>query len=243
MSGRDLVSEMREGGRVPRATVSRGGVTELLMSLAVVLIIGTVSYLGVSLWLAAQGPPGPPPTMAQLASPHTKTGWTDADTAICELKARSATNAPLPDEMLLANRSVTEGFSGLSARLECYLTLKPTRLCSPEEKAAMIARVNDYLGRVDLVYFGLGLQGAPMRLMGTMLGGEIEGGSAMYDMTKDDTIEFMVSYQKRVATALQKLAVDGIMTPGDFGGFLGMGVPEAITKIFAGVQPKRQLCS
>lgn len=243
MSGRDLVNEMREGGKVPRAPASRGGLMDLLLAFVAIVAIGGLGYFGMTLWLSRQAPSPLLPAPAPQASAPMNAAWTDADTAICKSRALAAANAPLPEETMLANRAVTEGFAGLSTRLECYLSTKRARLCDPSEKAAVVAMVNDYLGRIDLVYLGLGLQGAPMKVLGDMLGGEVEGGSAMYDMEQDDTIAFMGNYQKRVAGALQMLARDGIMVPGDFAGFLGGSVPKAIEKMFGGAQPKRHLCS
>ncbi|MEQ1771706.1 MAG: hypothetical protein ABL879_17900, partial [Devosia sp.] len=113
--------------------------------------------------------------------------------------------------------------------------------CDPKEKAVMVAAVNDYLGRTDLIMLGLGLQGAPMRLLGAATGdGEINAGSSIYDMQKADTVAFMQGYQKRVASALQKLARDGLMAPADFGTFVG--VPETITTLFAGKTAQRNVC-
>jgi hypothetical protein len=168
--------------------------------------------------------------------------WTEADSAACLSRAIAAANAPVPDEVGLANPSVTEGYAGLSTRVECHLSVKTARFCDPKQKAAAVAMVNDYLGRTDTVYLGLGLQGAPMRLIGGITGGEVAMGSAMYDDIRDATVAFMTGYQKRVATALQQLRRDSLIGPEDFAGPFGMGVPEAITRVFADVEPKRNVC-
>jgi hypothetical protein len=242
MSGRDLVGEMRGGDKMQVVAAPRGGSLDLLLTLVVIVAIGSAGFFGVRFWLSQPPVPASPPPAEQASIPA-NAAWTDADNTLCQSKAMAAANEPLPAEMALANRAVTEGFAGFSARLECSLSRKSVRFCDPAEKAKAVAAVNDYLSRIDIVMFGLGLQGAPMRLMGTMLGGEIEGGSAMYDETKEETITFMAVYQKRVAAALQKLARDGIIAPADFNGPLGMGASAAITDMFGGVEAKRRVCS
>jgi hypothetical protein len=241
VSGSDLVSGMRDGGKVPRSPAPRGGVLDLVLIVVVMIAIAGAGYFGV---MQLMSPHAPPPAQPLAARPVSvaKVAWTDADTAICKAKGIRAANEPLPGELVFANSAVTEGFAGFSARLECRLLLKPTRFCDPKEKAAMVAEVNDYLGRIDIVSFGLGLQGAPMRLLGGVMGGEVEAGSGMYDVTRDATVQFMDSYQRRVAVAMRRLASDGIMAPSDFSVFLA-GVPAVITRMFGDVTPKQNLCA
>jgi hypothetical protein len=241
VSGSDLVSGMRDGRKVPRSPVPRSGMLDLLLVVIVMITIAGAGYFGVMRLLAPQVPPPAQPLAADFEG-VAKVAWTDADTAICQAKGKRAANEPVPGVLALANRAVTEGFAGFSARLECRLLLKPTRLCDPKEKAAMVAEVNDYLGRIDVVSFGLGLQGAPMRLLGGVVGGEVEAGSGIYDMTRDATIQFMDGYQQRVALAMRKLARDGIMAPSDFSVFLA-GVPTVITRMFGDVAPTQDLCA
>ena len=127
---------------------------DVLLIVVVMLAIGGAGYFGVTKLMAPQAqPPGQPLTSPVVGVD--KVAWTEADNAACQAKGIRATNEPLPGEMALANRAVTEGFAGFSARLECRLLLKPTRLCDPKEKAAMVAEINDYLGRIDIFYFGV----------------------------------------------------------------------------------------
>jgi hypothetical protein len=102
--------------------------------------------------------------------------------------------------------------------------------------------VNDYLMRVDLVVAGLNLEGAPMAIMGEMMGGEVAFGSAVHDMMKEDTIAVMRHYHKGVADGLKSLAQRGVITAGDFGAFMGYGVPKSITEILGGIEPTSRLC-
>jgi hypothetical protein len=244
MSGRDLVSEMRESGKVP--PVPRSGSTlDLLLVVVVMVAVGSAGYFGLTSWLSSGAPQpiaSPPPASTAQGGTITAVAWTEADSARCKAKARDAVDAPLPGEMAIANRAVTEGFSGLATSLDCYLSTKVARFCAPPAKAAMVAAVNDYLGRVDLVELGLGLEGAPMALLGGMMGGEIAGGSAVYDEERDETLKFMASYHKRIAADLQALARDGIVAPSDFGGLMG-GVPKTVLTMFGNATAQRNVCT
>jgi hypothetical protein len=225
--------------RAPRGS---GSLLDLAIGAITLVAIGAAAYFGVITYLSPPPQPVPAsPVVATIKPVAAQLTWTDADAKRCQSKAVSAANAPMPMDTALANRSVTEGFAGLSTRLECQLLTKRERLCDPEQKATMVAAVNDYLGRVDAVIFTLGLQGAPMRLFGAATGnGEVQAGSTIYDMTKDDTVDFMATYQKRVAVAVRVLASEGIMAPSDFGTF--MGVPETILSIFGTTAVKKRAC-
>lgn len=238
MPGRDLVSDLRESGKLASAPAPRGRIVDLVLAVVAAIAIGGAGYFGVTSWMS---PTAPAP--ARVASIAPAEVWTDADTAVCKSRAIAAANAPIPDEMAFANRSVTEGYAGLSVLVECQLSTKASRFCDPKQKATAVAMVNDYLARTDVVYLGLGLQGAPMRLLGGVVGGEVAMGSSIYDEQRDQTTTFMNAQQRRVSAALQRLRRDGILAPEDFGGFLGGGVPKAITRAFGDVQPQRQVCS
>ncbi len=239
MSGRELINQMRDGGAVPQAQGPRIGIMDLLLTVVALAAIGSVGYFGLMFWLDQKGPQ----LQASVAlAAQSDVAWTDEDSARCLAKARSAANAPLPAEMMVANRAVTEGFSGLATRLECHLTSKVTRLCDPLQKAAMVELVNDYLARVDLVELGLGLQGAPMALLGGMMGGEVAAGSGIYDEEKQETLDFMATYHRRIGGALQALARDGILEAKDFATFIS-GPPETVMRLFGKAEPVRNVCS
>lgn len=246
MSGRDLVQEMRDGGKAPRAPSPGMGVFELVVGFVILIAIGAIGYFGVTQWLTPRAPqPGSaPPALvatAQAAVP-VAVAWTDKDSAACLSRAQAAVDAPLPGEMGLANRAVTEGFAGLATRLHCHLTTKIKRFCDPAQKAAAIAMVNDYLSRSDLVRLGLGVEGAPMAMLGGLWGGEVAAGSDVYDEQRTETLQFMASYDKRISAALQALARGGLMAPSDFGGLLG-AVPKNIEALFGTVQRQENACA
>lgn len=246
MSGRDLVQEMRDSGKAPRAPSAGVGAFEWVVGFVIVIAIGAIGYFGVTHWLTPTAPqPGSkPPALVATAQANAPVAivWTDKDSAACLAKARAAADAPLPAEMGLANRAVTEGFAGLATRLHCHLTTKIKRFCDPEQKAAAIAMVNDYLSRSDLVQLGLGVEGAPMAMLGSLWGGEVAAGSDVYDEQKTETLHFMASHDKRISAALQALARSGLMAPSDFGGLLG-AIPKNIEALFGTVQQQENACA
>ena len=245
MSGHDLISEMREGGKLPPARSARGGALDLILILVVVAAVGSAGYFGLTHWLRQGAPqPNSPPPVGEMVSAGSVTdvAWTDADAARCAAKGRAAANAPLPGEMALANPAVTEGFSGFATRLDCYLTTKVDRFCDPENKAALVAAINDYLSRIDLVEIGLGVQGAPMALLGGMMGGEVAAGSTIYDEQHAETLAFMATYNARIATDLQGLVRNGVVTSTDFSVFMG-GVPKTIGAMIGTATPQHNLCA
>src|SRR5688572_28970357 len=242
MSGRDLVSEMRSGSKPPRAPMQLGGFVDFLAIAIAAIAVASLGYYGVVTWLAPGGPqPAPTTAVAQLSQP-TIEPWTDADTSICQARARKAADEPVPDDLVLAQRSVTEGFSGMTAMIACRMTIKSARFCDPKEKEKLVAMVNDYLARIDLITVGLGVQGAPMAVMGAVMGGEAAAGSSIYEMQREGTMKFMALHDEKIVMALQSLARDGIVAPADFAAFMGMGVPKSVTRMFGGVEAERHVC-
>ncbi|MDB5505544.1 MAG: hypothetical protein JWR75_182 [Devosia sp.] len=143
---------------------------------------------------------------------------------------------------MITNRSVAEGVAGLATMAECQLTRKIGRFCSVEGKTQLVAAVNDYFGRMDLVTLGIGVQGAPMAIAGAMFGGEPAAGDAIYQDMANDTLAFMKSYNARVVTALRKLGQNGVVKAEDFRPFPLAGIPENIVSIFEGVHPVGNTC-
>ena len=242
MSGRELVSEMRSGGKPPRAPMQLGGLLDFAVIAIAAIAVASLGYFGVTVWLAPQGPPPAPATAVAQVPQAMIEPWTEADTSICQARARKAANEPVPDDLALSQRSVTEGFAGMTTMIACRMTIKSERFCDPREKEKLVAMVNDYLTRVDLITVGLGVQGAPMALMGAVMGGEPEAGSTIYEMQREGTMKFMALHDERVVAALQSLARDGIVVPEDFAQFMGMGIPKAVTRMFGDVEAERHVC-
>lgn len=240
MSGRELVQARRDA-EPPRGPRDGGRILDMLLGLVAVVAVGSLAYFGYTHWLAPRSPQPQyaPPKLVAAATPAVI--WTDADMARCKAKAQAAADSPEMGDAVLVERTVTEGFAGMATLVECRITTKIARFCDPKEKAALVAMVNDYLGRIDLLRFGMGAQGAPMALLGGAFGGEIAAGRDVYDMEKDATFSVMETYHKRVAAGLRALGKRGVVTAGDFGSFAG--VPAAITSIFEGVTVSDQLCA
>jgi len=232
MSGRDLVEAQRA-----RPATSHGlrGLDFGLGLLALVAVAG-LAWFGVGQYLVR--PPAAVTAIALAGSP-----WTEADEDSCRAAARSAARADLPADAVLANRVAAEGFAGLATLLHCRLVTKAERFCAPAERRALVAMVEDYLSRADLVAAGLAVQGAPMRIAGAVFGGEAAAGSDIYDMEREATLKAMTPYHERIVADLRALAAGGVLAAGDFAGFLGLGVPERIERMLGDTTPQADLCA
>ena len=241
MSGNKLVRAMRDGD-VPLPRPARKWPVDALLSAIAVIAVGSLAYFGLSSWLAprAPQPQAAPPAMVSTVS---TVAWTDADTTRCKALARSAADAPLPIEFALANRAVTDGFSGMATLLECRLTTKVARFCDAKERAALVAMINDYYARIDLLKLGMGIEGAPMAVLGEFFGGEVSAGSAIYEIQRDATFAYMKIHHDKILAALRALGRQGLVSASDFAAFFGMGVPRTIEAIFKDVSAERQLCA
>jgi hypothetical protein len=247
VSGRDLVDEMRGGAKLPKPP-GKGGLVEMLLGAVAVLAVGALAYFGVVSLLGGPHRQDPAPLFATAAVVQPQVAWTSADADRCLARAQAAadagdSNTAQEGELMPPNPAVTRGYAGLSTLLECHMTVKAARLCGADQKSALVAEVGDYLNRTDLVMAGMAVQGAPMQVMGAVFGGEISAGSGVYDMEHEATVHFMQSYQTKVTTALRKLARDGVLAPSDFAGFMGMGVPETIKRMFGTAVAERHICA
>lgn len=242
MSGRDLVRDVRSTAKPSAVAGQSLGIFDLAVTALAIVAVASLAYFGYIAWLAP-GAPQPTPPAQLVAATDPALIWTDEDTTRCSAKARSSRDDELPAEAMLANPAVTDGFGPMATMIACRIATKSPRFCDPKQKAALVAMLNDYLARVDVIRLGMGLQGAPMAVLGEMFGGEVEAGSGIYQMEKEGTFAFMQVYHARIADAVQQLGRDGIASPTDFATFMGTGVPETITAMFNGVKPERQACT
>jgi hypothetical protein len=236
MADPNFVRSMRDEAKPVRQT----GVVDILLGAVALLAIAAAGYFGVTWWTGQTSAPA-----TALAAPAIVTaslapgdGWTDSDTKRCESQAHLGSD---DHDLLLANPTIVEGFPYLAGVVACKITTKADRFCDPTEKAALVALVNDYLARVGLVIAALKLEGTPMNLM-SGLGGEVAAGAEIHDMMVDDTISFMNVYHKDVANGLKSLARDGVITAGDFGAFMGFGVPPMVKEMLDGVEVTGHRC-
>lgn len=244
MSARDLIAEMRNGTKPAPQPAGRFRALDLVIGVIAVAAVGALGYFATTSLMATR-PPGPAPTETgrpAATAVRVDVAWTEADDARCEASARGAADDPvIPDGVMPPNRVVAEGIAGMATRLVCRLANKPERFCDPEQKAALVAMVRDYLTRADVVLAGLALQGAPMRVMGGLFGGEMGAGDTIYQMERESTEAVMRGYDDKVAAALRRLARDGLVGPSDFADFLG-ATPKNVERLFGDAMAQRQVC-
>lgn len=237
MSGRDVVRALRENTDLNKGR-GWGSLPDLALGLVALVAVICCAALAVNTFLLRGPSPGP---VAVAGTGMAQPAWDAGDDTTCQNRARAARATGDDDRFPLANDAVTGGYAALAANLECHASVKVARLCDSGEKAALIAQIENYLTRRDLIVLGLDAQGAPMQLMGSIMGGEAAFGSSVYDMTKADTLAFMDLQHQRVVESLRKLARGGILSPGDFG-FLGYGAPAAIGEILRDITVTNPIC-
>ncbi|OJX18373.1 MAG: hypothetical protein BGO82_19615 [Devosia sp. 67-54] len=247
VSGRDLVEDLRSGAKPPPRAARSVGLVDIALALVAIVALTGVGYFGYTNWLqprlSGPGAPQQPPALAAaLPAKPAPQPWTDADDARCVQKARAEAQSKGPRQVISPNPSLAPGFAGMASLLECKITRKVERFCDPEQKGKLVEAVNDYLTRTDLIVGALGLQGAPMAIMGQIVGGEAAAGSGIYEAQRAEVLAFMQTYNGRVAKAIRALARDGLVAPTDFAGFLG-GTPENVKALFGAALAERNICA
>lgn len=238
MSGRNIVRAMRENGSTGKPGAPGNSIDTMLFALAIAAVLGAVIAGGWYFSRQAAPPPSAAPA-ARVAEP----GWTAADTAACEQASRQTAAKAAAEQFLMANQAITDGgFAMLASRVACRASVRIARLCNGAEKAELVAMINDYAMRHDLVVAGLSLQGAFIDIMGGMLGGEAEGGSGVYDIVKKDTLGYMAVFHDRVVENLHALAEAGVLTSTDLG-FFGIGLSGSLAPAFEKVTVARSICA
>jgi len=255
VSGQDVVRARREGGG-PGKPPGGGGPVLTLLIIAAVVAIGACGYFGfryversaVAGTAIASAAPSSLPAVQVAATLGDTQIWTDDDTRHCEAVVRAAAQTPLAPEMVGANSAVTDSnFAALASMVACKTTTKIARLCNPDAKAALVADVKDYVGRLDVALLGLKAQTGLMDMMvgvtsGMEGGDEVKGGNAVYHMEQDATMLYIKSYHDKVAAGLKALVRANLVSPGDFGAFMSMGVPETIDNMLKGAVPDHTVC-
>ena len=242
MSGRDLVDEMRSGARPLAEKPRGGGIFDIVIGAVAVVALGALGYVAYGTWFSGKAP-RPPVQVAAVVMPAEPVVWTEDDTKACAAKANAAAENADTGTYLITNPSLAEGIPFLVTRVECQLTVKEVRFCGPEGNAKLVAIVDDYLNRMDVIRVGIAAQGAPMAILGGMMGGEISAGDEIYGSMAEDTLKFMSEHHARVVAALRALAKEGVVTADAFKPFPFAGVPSRIQPIFAGIEAKSNLCA
>lgn len=241
MSGRDVVRQVRDSGALSKPARS-GNALDLILGVVAAVAVGCCIYVGYG-WLSQAQPPAGTNPPAMLAGGDTPV-WTAEDSAGCELAARAAGRERVPDEFGLANPALTEGgYARLATLVSCRASRKVERLCDPQQRAEFAAAVNDYLARREIIIAGLNLEGAPMAIMGGIMGGEVAFGSSVHDVVKNDTLGYLDIYHNRLILALQALARRNLVTQSDFAAFMGMGVSGTIADAFKGITADGPVCA
>ena len=239
MSGQDVVRARRD--KIGMQPVRSGIGIDLLLSVVAFAAVAFCIVLA-SRWIMAGPPPVAPPAMV-AAVDTTGLTWTEKDSAACESRARAAASEPLSSDMAMADPVISGGgFATIAARVTCRATIKAARLCDPAQKAELVAQVNDYVTRRDLIVLGLDVQGAPMTVIGAFTGGEVAGGASMYDAIKTDTLAYIAVHHDRLLAKLHALAQGGVLSAGDFS-FMGLGLSPALAPAFENVTATAPICS
>lgn len=158
-------------------------------------------------------------------------------------RGQSAASDPDTGHYLITNQSIAEGMAFLGTKVECQLTSKLTHFCGDAGRAQVVAIVNDYLTRIDLIKVGLAAQDAPMAIAGGLFGGEAAAGDGAYNYMEGDTLAYMRDYDARIVTSIRVLAAKGLVKADDFKPFPFAGVPKRIGEIFAGTEAKDNICA
>jgi hypothetical protein len=242
MSGRDLIDEMRSGARPLASQQQRGGLFDIVATIAAVVAVGALAFFAYGAWFSDKAP-RPPVQLAATPTPAViPVHWTEADDAACAARGRAAANDPDTGSYMITNDSIAEGMAFLGTKVECQLTSKITHFCGGDGNAELVAIVNDYMGRIDLIRLGLAAQGAPMAIAGGMFGGEAAAGDGIYDSMKADTLAYMKGYDARIVASIRSLATKGVVKADDFKPFPFAGVPSRIEAIFAGAAATSNIC-
>lgn len=237
MDSQDLVRERRQNvGRAP-SPIRGWFVSAALCVLAFGLAAGGVGLLAGG--RPAPAPVSTPPALQAAAAPI---AWTKDDDKRCATAAQKAIDAAPRDQFIMARSSIARGgFARMAGQLSCALSTKTARFCNPDRKAALVARINDYFTRFDAVMLGLAAEGSAVTLMGTMLGGEAEGGAGIHDIQTQDTIGYMQVYHGPVTASLRRLIAGGVLAQQDFG-LYGMGMSGSIASLFTNIKPADPIC-
>lgn len=237
MSGRDLVDEMRSGVR-PISERSPRGIFDMVIAATAIMAVGALGVVAYGAWFPAKTP-----RPVQVASAAPASSWTETDAARCDAKAIAASDNPDTGNYMITSRSISEGLAFLTTKVECLLTTKADRFCSPEGKSQLVTIVNDYFNRLDLVKLGIAAQGAPMALVGSLAGGEAAMGDAVYGSMASDTLAYMAEKDARVVAAIRKLGSGDVIDADAFRPLPFAGLPKRVEEIFADVSVTSHLCA
>ncbi len=174
--------------------------------------------------------------------------WTDADLESCAAEATAASQAA-SERQLIAVSTNSTGLGGpssdmvkMSAYLRCNITHKPLHLCKGywhdkilddiKEYAAAFREVSNQAYWTNYSVLERG------RRDGTV---EEDFWQTISDDIRQTTRE-MAEMHDEITQAFRARITDGIISPDEFGVFLGIGIPPDIARMIGGAEPVRDVC-
>jgi hypothetical protein len=185
---------------------------------------------------------------AAAALPADDGSWTDADIRSCRDKANAA--AEVASKRKLA--AVSAGRVGLGGPdadivrranyLLCGATQKRLHLCQSYWHdwfmAALKEHAADFKKVSNSAYWTKVSMAEQARSKGV---GDRQEWQAISD-DLDQTTREVGKMHSEITAAFRGLIADGIIDPGDFGVFLGLGIPPDIAAMIGDVSPTKHLC-
>jgi hypothetical protein len=193
---------------------------------------------------AATGPRGSPELRREIDDGS----WGEADLKHCKSEAKAAADAAAERR----RRAVSADRAGLggpssamieqSAQLLCSASRKPLHLCKPYWRKQFIAAIKAYAEdfrevSVQTYWTDFNLSERARR--------RSANDQADWQTITDDlrqTTRDLARMREEIIAAFRALIADGIIDPGDFGVFFGMGIPPDVAAMIGDARRARRLC-
>lgn len=247
MSGREAVKNLRERGMVP-APKDHGPTIRMIALVLVAFVVGGGAVFGGAKLLSGGGPAAAKATTQQVALVTEIPTFTESDLSRCKAAYREQFRAERAD----AEEALMKGdFSGtgsgavapMAAEIICMAEIKPERFCDEEQRKLFVASVNEYLEQAMFISaIAEATDFSTNVYMPMFTGVDHEGTDIINSMTKGVRNRMVVAHQK-VASEIRQLVERGYMKEGDFGAFMGFGVPLIIQNMLKGVEPGPSVCA
>jgi hypothetical protein len=249
MSGREAVKNLRERGMLP--TPKDHGPTVRMVGLVLIAFVvgGGAVYGGAKLLSGGSRAVAPVETKQQVAVVAEIPTLTEAELERCGAAYRERFRSEYEDaEMAMMSgdfSAVAEGGAAppMATEVICMAEIKPERLCDEEQRNLFVARVNEYLEQsMFLSAIAEATDFSTNVYIPVFTGVDHEGTDIINSMTEGARTR-MANGHQQVAAELRRLVERGYMEEGDFGAFMGFGVPLIIQKMLKGVEPGPSACA
>lgn len=242
----------------PTPQITRGGGLSAGAFVAIALVCGVVGAGGVFGFLALRSDPKVSDTIAAVTGRRIADGsapevvddgqWSDADITFCTDQAAAAADAAakrrldaLSADRLGAGAPETD-FVRQSADLLCSATHKPLHLCQSYWHGQFVTAIQKYAKAFRQVssesYWSMYTIAERAKSEGADSTTDWDSVTAGIRQTTADVAEM----RKRIIAAFRDLIADGIISPSDFGKFLGIGIPTDIREMIGDAEPVRKAC-